>query len=151
MRDATRQNYLQSGTAVVRTAAAIWLLSLVKYSGNHPVIKAHLHDITTGFSLCLGDTEGATDFTIFEMSRGFSLADAFLRGYAGDRFTRIGSGLRARRRGDEEGARGDAHADDVCGQEDLQEDSRYCVLHFPSISHLVSSDIWLLLQSTLYS
>jgi len=48
-------DYLFSDRVETRSPAAIWLLSLVKHTGAHPVIQRNLFDIQRAFSQLLGD------------------------------------------------------------------------------------------------
>lgn len=49
-------NYLLGDCVVTRTPASIWLLALLKHSGNHPLIVSQLSKIQRVFSLLLADT-----------------------------------------------------------------------------------------------
>ncbi|XP_058950151.2 proteasome adapter and scaffold protein ECM29 isoform X1 [Pocillopora verrucosa] len=62
--------YATSPTPYVRQASCIWLLSLVKYSGNHKVVQANLKEIQMVFMNMLAETD---DLTQEVASKGLGL------------------------------------------------------------------------------
>jgi len=65
---------ISSDLSSLRAAACIWLLSVTKYSGRHPVVQENLSKIQMCFTRCLGDRD---DVTQEAASRGLVLIYEF--------------------------------------------------------------------------
>ena len=51
---------VQSPLAMIRQSGIIWLLSMVQFSGEHPVLKQEIKEVQKAFMKCLCDSDEIT-------------------------------------------------------------------------------------------